>query len=191
MARSTGLAWPSRCDSLRGFHLFRTATLRSGSDPDSRSARPRGLALGAPGDCGDASRAVSRRASCPSALSSARDLDRPWLRCMAVADGACICRCRCARRLAVLRRTCGKPASAGSSEIGSARVAQESVRFSGHFLRYVSGARRRLLCSRPGNRCAGHARSLDVPILLPDYFCRSDRSLSAFSNRLEKKTNAR
>src|SRR5439155_4619948 len=131
MARSTGLAWPSRCDSLRGFHLFRTATLRGGSDPDSPSARPRGLALGAPGDCGDASRAVSRRASCPSALSSARDLDRPWLRCMAVADRACICPCRCARRLDVLRRTCNKPASAGSSKIGSARVAQESVRFSG------------------------------------------------------------
>src|SRR6266516_3764630 len=189
-ARSTEPAWPSRCDSLRGLHVFCTASLRSGSDPDFRSARPRGLALGAPGDCGDASRAVSRRASCPSALSSARDMDPAWLRRMAVGDGACICRCWCARWLDVLRYTCNEPASAGSSEIGSARVAQKSVRFSGHFLRYVSGARRRVLPSRPGNRCPRHARSLDVPILLPHYFCRADRSLSAFSNRLEKETNA-
>src|SRR6266436_1659010 len=191
MARSTAPVWPSRCDSLRGFHILRAAALRSGSDADSRSLWARRLAVGPPRDCGDASRAVPRIALRPSPFSSARDLDRPWLCRLAMGDGARICRCWCTRRLAVLRRTCDELASVVSSEIGSARVAVKLGWFSGYFLRYVSSARYRVLPARPGDRCTGDARSVDVLIFLSDYFCRPDRSISAFSTRLEKKTNTR
>src|SRR5215831_16899478 len=101
MARWTEPRSPGRCDSLRGFHLFRAAALCSGADGDSRLIRSLRLALGIAGHHGYACRAVSGRASLARTFSLARNLARFGLCPLAMADRARVCDRRRAVRLAV------------------------------------------------------------------------------------------
>jgi len=118
-------------------------------------------------------------------------LDRPWLRCMAVADGACICRCRCARRLAVYGALAASLLPLAAAKLVPLVSPKSQFGFLG--ISYVTfRALDVVFCvSRPGNRCARHARSLDVPILLPDYFCRPIDRYRRFLTDWRKKRNAR
>ena len=138
MARPTERGSPNRCDSLYRFHVFRTAALRGRPDVDSRSIWPRGLALGAFGDCGHVRPAVSRTVKHPFGFCGARNLDRHWFCRLAVDDCAGVCDRPCARRLVVLRCHWGKPASPCGGEIDSGCVARKPVWFSRHFLHYLS-----------------------------------------------------
>jgi len=187
---STGLAWPSRCDSLRGFHLFRTATLRSRPDSHSRL-------LGAQVGAGRSWR-LWRCCSCSITKSFNVRAHFPvreiwivlgfaawqWLMVRVFAGAG-------ARAgwlfTAHLRQAC----FAGSSEIGSARVAQESVRFLG--ISYVTfRALDVVFCvSRPGNRCARHARSLMFLFFFPTISAGPIDRYRRFLTDWKKKTNAR
>src|SRR5262245_39152819 len=140
MARWTEPRWPGRCDSLRGFHIFRAAALRSSADGDSRLVRPRRLALGSPAHHGHAPGAVPGRHSLASAFPGARNLARIGIRVMAMVARARVRRRRPACRLAVLQRNRAERASASTNETDSAGLAENSVRISGDFLRDLSRA---------------------------------------------------
>ena len=174
-------AGSSRCDSLRGFHVFSDCCFtQSVPTSDSRSAWPRGLALGAPGDCWRCFIVQYHGAlDMSTAFCSARNLDRHWLRRLAVGDGARICRvlvrapagCSMLR----LRQACFR-----LQQRNWFRSCRPRVEFGFLGISYVTfrALRCRVLPARQGHRCARHARFLDVPIFLPNHFCRPDRPVS-------------
>ena len=141
MARWTEPRWPGRCDSLRGFHLFRPAALRSSPDNHSGIIRPRRLALGIAGHHSHARRPVSGRASFARAFSTARDLAGVGVCLVAMAHSARVCEGGRARRVAVLWRAWSEPASARDHESAPSRLAQNSVWISRHLLRDISRTR--------------------------------------------------
>src|SRR6516164_8040404 len=122
MASWTEPRLPSRCDSLRGFHVLRAAALRSSADSHSWFVRPRRLALGSPNHHGHARCAVSGRAAFAKTFPGQRNLARTGVRVVAMADRAGLRRRRSTRWLAVLLRDWARRASAGTSESNSGRL---------------------------------------------------------------------
>ena len=172
MARPTEPAWLSLCDSLRRFHVFWAAALRSSSDAHSGSVWQSWLALGDPGDRRDAHRAVSRGIRHSTTFCSSRNLDRHRFRRLAMGNGVRICKKRGTGRLAVLCCGRGKRASACSVQIFSGGVAGERVWFSRNFVHHVSGVGCRILPAGQSHRSAWDTRFHDVPFFLPNHFSR-------------------
>src|SRR5262245_34340397 len=189
MAKSIEPDWPSRCDSIRGFHLFWAAALRGNSDDHSGIVWESGLALGDARDCWDAPRTISRAIKHSATDSGPRDLDRHWFRRLAMGNGRRIRKEWGASRLAVLCCGRGKPDSACRIQVFSGDLAQKRVWFSRNFLHHISSIGCGNLPARQSHRPSWDARFLDVPFFLPNYFIRANRPLPTLCRRVEEEAN--
>src|ERR1700693_6600581 len=90
--RSTKGILSNPCDSVRGFHLFRTAfSLRSPSNPPARTIRTRQLAVGALDDSVHSYRPIPSQTKNRRTRGVGRDLGPNWIWVLAMDCDAGLC----------------------------------------------------------------------------------------------------